>query len=266
MFDNTQGTLESVPFAIRSFYHQEVRSEATGAQVSEDYTYIDSEGQEQTGTRLVDEYQDVSYLVMNSRHDLKSWADVESAKAHGTYDAVCHFIEKASESELWLFHDSYLAWLDGEPVLDDEAFLTPNEDGDNPSFNESWFKAAHDAWSSSEPVKVVTNPGLVLAKYHEDLAKHDKEVLINANIELNGATWQVDKTARDNINEQVNAAARNNLPLSTAKNWILADNTIRETTIGELCDVLDAYATRQNNVVSAYAIWRSSDLSTRFTV
>ncbi|MBL4297858.1 hypothetical protein H8F06_21500 [Vibrio fluvialis] len=265
MFDNTQGTLESVPFAIRSFYHQEVRSEATGAQVSEDYTYIDSEGQEQTGTRLVDEYQDVSYLVMNSRHDLKSWADVESAKAHGNYDAVCHFIEKAWESYHWVFHDAYLAWLEKKPVIDADMFFERIDDDSDPVFSQALYDAAVSEWEVFEPVDNLASLSDVMAEYHQELAKQNVDAWIESDIQLYAATWQVDERSRNRMEAQLGLAYRNDLDRAqTEIEWILSDNSTRTTTLAELGGVLDEYARRQSMIVNQYAVWRSGDLQQRF--
>lgn len=265
MFNNTQGTLESVPFAIRHFYYQEMRSEATGAQVPVEYIYIDEDGQEQTGTHLVDEFQDVSYLVMNPRNDLKSWADVDAAKAHGHYDAVRHFIEKACESESWAFHDAYLAWLEREPVIDVDVFFERADDDSEPVFSQALYDAAVSQWEASEELANLTSSADVIAEYHQELAKQDVDVWIESDIQLYDAIWQVNERSRNRIEAQLGLASRNSLDLSTTEiDWILADNSTRISTLAELGGVLDAYARRQSIVVSQYAVWRSGDLQQRF--
>ncbi|WP_044362355.1 DUF4376 domain-containing protein [Vibrio fluvialis] len=265
MFDNTKGTLQSVPSAIREFYHEETRREPTGNKVSESYTYQNEAGESIPAERLVDEYADITYLVQNSRSDLKSWDDVELAKAKSTYDTTRYFIEKACEGELWSFHDAYLAWLENEPSLDDDAFFTPGEGDDEPTFNESWFEAALDAWENAEPEKSVTSLETVLAEYHQALAKQYRESVIEGNIVVHGVEWQINKEGRDNMNEAIAYAVRNSLPGTTPRQWILADNSLRETTVDELRSVLNAYAERLDAVFESYAVWREGDKLVAFS-
>lgn len=265
MFNNTQGTLESVPFAIREFYHEETRREPTGNKVSESYTYQNGTGETVPAERLVDEYADITYMVQNSRSDLKSWNDVDLAKAKSTYDTTRYFMEKACEGELWSFHDAYLAWLENEPSLDDDAFFTPGEGDDEPTFNESWFEAALDAWANAEPVKSVTSLETVLAEYHQALAKQYRESVIEGNIVVHGVEWQINKEVRDNMNEAIAYAVRNSLPGTTPRQWILADNSLRETTVDELRSVLNAYAERLDTVFESYAVWREGDKLVAFS-
>ncbi|MCG6227105.1 DUF4376 domain-containing protein [Vibrio furnissii] len=265
MLNNTQGTLESVPSAIRDFYHEETRREPTGNKVSESYTYENGAGESVFAERLVDEYADITYLVQNSRSDLKSWNDVELAKAKSTYDTTRYFMEKACEGELWSFHDAYLAWLENEPSLDDDAFFTPGEGDDEPTFNESWFEAALDAWANAEPVKSVTSLETVLAEYHQALAKQYRESVIEGNIVVHGVEWQINKEGRDNMNEAIAYAVRNSLPGTTPRQWILADNSLRETTVDELRSVLNAYAERLDAVFESYAVWREGDKLVAFS-
>ncbi len=116
-------TLLEVPVEIREFYFEETVSELTGAEVSEGYTYIDEDGLEQTGIRMVPEYADVLYINEKPRHDLKSWADVERVKAKGKLSVVSHFIAKAVEADNWAKHDTYNDWLTTTPDTEDEKYL-----------------------------------------------------------------------------------------------------------------------------------------------
>ncbi|MFH4619370.1 DUF4376 domain-containing protein [Vibrio furnissii] len=265
MLNNTQGTLESVPSAIRDFYHEETRREPTGNKVSESYTYQNGAGETVPADRLVDEYANITYLVQNSRSDLKSWNDVELAKAKSTYNTTRYFMEKACEGELWSFHDAYLAWLENEPSLDDVAFFTSGEGDDEPTFNESWFEVALDAWANAEPVKAVTSLETVLADYHQVLAKQYRESVIEGNIVVHGVEWQINKEGRDNMNEAIAYAVRNSLPGTTPRQWILADNSLRETTVDELRSVLNAYAERLDAVFESYTVWRKGDKLVAFS-
>ncbi|WP_165311058.1 DUF4376 domain-containing protein [Vibrio ziniensis] len=244
-------TLAQVPEPIRQFYHEDIRHEPTGNKVSESYTYQDESGQDISAERLVDEYADVIYVVINVRHDLKSWSDVELAKARSTYETTRYFIEKAYESDLWAFHDAYLAWLESEPSLDDEE-------------SQELAEAAVTAWLELEPVNEVTSLESSLGKYHQELAKQYRESVIEGNIVVYDAEWQIDKEGRDNMNEAIAYADRTGLLGDTSRGWILADNTLRETTVDELRGVLNAYAERLGQVFEAYAVWRDGDKLEKF--
>ncbi|MCG6268268.1 hypothetical protein [Vibrio furnissii] len=265
MLDNTQGTLGSVPFAIRDFYHEETRSEPTGNKLTEKYTVLDAEGQETPSERLVDEYADVTYVVMNARQDLKTWQDVERVKALGRYDVTRYNIGKAHERDLWVFHDAYLTWLGRKPALDAEVFMVKSDADSEPSFSQDNYDAALASWQSQEPVNDVTGLVTVLGDYHQELAKRDVITWIESNLPLFDVIWQVNERSRGRMEVQLGRAARNGLDLSSTKiDWILADNSTRETTLAELGQVLDEYAKRQTNIVNQYVTWRDGDRQQRF--
>lgn len=129
MFDNTVGSLDSLPVEIQEFYQEEVRTEPTGYKVSEEYTYTDDEGTEQTATRHVPETTEVTYLVRVPVNDLKSWSEVDTliTKHKGKRDHLIEYaVQKAQENDLDQFHDNYLSWLNSEPA---EAERMRDEDG-----------------------------------------------------------------------------------------------------------------------------------------
>ena len=155
MFDNTIGLVSSLPTAIQSFYSNEVRSEATGLQVSEPYDYIDENGDTQSSTRLVDEYADVTYIVENPRYDLKSWSSVDAVITHskGNNDSFIDYcIGKANESDSWVYHDEYITYLGTEPLAEDEKYLETVIDSDPLEYVYD-FTADHAAWVLLAPVE-----------------------------------------------------------------------------------------------------------------
>jgi len=122
MFD----LITDVPNAILDFYHEEVRSEPTGNQIPETYTYVDENGDTQTGTRMVDEYADVTYVVENTRCQVVSFSQVDNIielRAGTLPDVVDTFIGFALETKDWEYHDSYLEYLALEPNADDPKYL-----------------------------------------------------------------------------------------------------------------------------------------------
>ncbi|NNN44718.1 MULTISPECIES: DUF4376 domain-containing protein [unclassified Vibrio] len=259
MFNDTRGVLADLPAPIQTFYKEEVRQEPTGNKIPESYTYFDEEGVERTGERLVNEYESIIYLVEKSRHDLKTWGFVEQVKLRNNYDFTRYCIEKACEAEEWLFHDDYLEWLNKEPKKEDEKYLVEDKEG------ELVYNYEDDlaTWKSLEPVNNATKVNDVLVNWHQELAKITREQLTESPIVVNGFTWQVDKIARDNINECIAYADRNNLD-NYSVSWILADNSVKETNLAELKAVIDAYTERLGYVVNKYAEWREGDKLERF--
>lgn len=245
-------TLDKVPEPIRKFYHEEMLHEPTGNKVSESYTYQDESGKDVTVERLVDEYADVTHVVINDRHDLKSWSDVELAKVRSTYETTRYFIEKAHESDLWVFHDFYIRWLESEPVLGE---------GDNA---QEEYEALHNSWLNVEPVNEVASLDTAIVEYHQELAKVYRETVIESNIVVYDVEWQINKEGRDNMNEAIVYADRTGVSGDTSRGWILADNTLRETTVDELRGVLNAYAERLWEVFESYSVWRGGDKLSKF--
>ncbi|WGY45025.1 DUF4376 domain-containing protein [Vibrio sp. ABG19] len=256
MFDNTQGTLFDLPDPIRNFYHEELRTLPTGNKISSVYKYQDEDGVEQETVRLVDEYIDVSFLVENPRDDLKSWAFVSLAKERGDPESVKYTISKACEAEKWAFHDEYLAWLERTPVLDDSAFLERIDEESEPVFSPALYDAAIDAWQLDEPILAISDESQIVADYHQELAKSTRESVVESNIELFNVVWQVDASGRDNMTSAIAYAERLGMSEDTVRQWILADNSVRETSVSELKSVLNAYTERLDAVYVSYTVWR----------
>ncbi|MCA2497776.1 DUF4376 domain-containing protein [Vibrio sp. 2175-1] len=126
-------TISDVPAAIAEFYVEDVRSEPTGNMIEEEYTYLDENEAEQTGTRQVPEYADVTYVVQIEFGEVKSWSDVDRVIGLGKAQSVIErFVSLAVNGDKKQFHDSYVSWLeacaevdkynaelaDGEPAID----------------------------------------------------------------------------------------------------------------------------------------------------
>ena len=155
MFDNTVNTLAAIPAAIVNFYHEEVRSEPTGNQVSESYTYEDENGVTQTGSRMVDEYADVTYVVENTRAQGTSWSQVDNIielRAGTLPNVVDTFIGFALETEDWEYHDSYLEYLAIEPQADDAKYLEEVPESDPVEYVYD-YTTDHAAWVADAPVQ-----------------------------------------------------------------------------------------------------------------
>ena len=96
-------------------------------------------------------------------------------------------------------------------------------------------------------------------------AKALRDSIIESNINVNGAEWQVDRFQDEpRIKRAIRVAEFNGLPDTTELNWILADNTIRVTTIAELKVVLTAKAYREKDIFAQYTQWRAGSMATPF--
>jgi hypothetical protein len=106
-----------------------------------------------------------------------------------------------------------------------------------------------------------TPPTTLLAEQ----AKVDRDAIIESNINVNGVEWQVDRLNDEpRIKRAVRVAEFNDLPDTTELTWILADNSLRTTTIAELKVVLTAKAYREKDVFAQYTQWRAGSMATKF--
>ena len=138
-------TLLEVPVEIREFYEEVVVSEPTGETVWEDYDYIDIDGTERVGQRLVPEYADVLYIKELPTPESKSKADLERvtalAKPSHVIDA---FTAMYATGEQWEWFNKYKDYLvavsdrleliaNYVPELDEEGEPIPLVEPDEPT-------------------------------------------------------------------------------------------------------------------------------------
>jgi len=95
-------------------------------------------------------------------------------------------------------------------------------------------------------------------------AKSYRDEVADSPITVLNVLWDINQQSRDNMRTAIETADRNNLPDETTQGWILADDTIRDTTAAELGQVLDAYAYRLQDVFTQYAIWMAGDKINEF--
>lgn len=155
--------IEDVPAAIAAFYTTETRQvqqfndDETPVMQEVDYPTFDEDGNPTTITRLEPVYLPVDFVVPVSVPEFKGWDDVWRIVAlhKGTRDdLIRQFLGMVCNAQQWAFHDEYIEWMVDEPDMDDEAFLVPDESGENPpSFSAELYQAAHTAWQGDEPVK-----------------------------------------------------------------------------------------------------------------
>ena len=102
---------------------------------------------------------------------------------------------------------------------------------------------------------------LIHRQKHAKFTRNEAE---DSNIVVLGVEWQVDEKSRDRMNRVIATAARDNAPNTETVTWILADDSERETTVGDLCLVLDAHAYRTQAIFSQYRAWLAGDMSSYF--
>lgn len=121
-------TLFDIPVKIRDFYHEEIRTEQEVIDGVPQFEVIqvpgfDENGDPTTYPKTVPKMIDVTYIVENSRHDLKTWEDVKNVTIihKGNKDHVVeHFIKKAIENDSWEFHDKWKEWNNKAELLQEE--------------------------------------------------------------------------------------------------------------------------------------------------
>jgi len=95
-------------------------------------------------------------------------------------------------------------------------------------------------------------------------AKEHREEIKVSPIRVFNVEWDIDNVSRDNMRSAIETADRNNLPPEKTQGWILADDTIRQTTASELGQVLDAYAYRLSDVFTQYSMWLAGNKTDAF--
>ena len=152
-------TLMEIPEEIREFYSEEIRTEQvfeedgiTPVLVDEEYTYIDENMEEQTGIKKVATYSDNTYIVENTRYDLKSEEDVKTVviNSKGRNDTVVnYFIEKYLEAKKFEFLDNYKEYETKlAEAIEDRDNYVEIEDVETPNFEEIILNI-----ESTKPVK-----------------------------------------------------------------------------------------------------------------
>ncbi len=97
-------------------------------------------------------------------------------------------------------------------------------------------------------------------------AKAIRDSSIESPIECNGSIFDIDTKSRDNIGVALRKADRNGYPDTEIRDWRLADNTWRETTLAELKQLLELYDVRFESVWYQFNIWDDGDKQEPFEV
>lgn len=248
-------TIEQVPAPIAEYYTTEVVSEPTGNMIEEEYTYLDDDNVEQTGTRQVPEYADVTYVVLIDFGETKSWTDVSRVVSlRKPKDVIDTFIACAIAGDKKAFHDAYIAWLDEcvevdayntSRVEDEEGMLSPIRP------------------YPQEPVYVATDAEQYLLK----AAKDDRDMGRYAPITVDGLTYDATQEAYDNLQGVVSSweimiadqtLIDAGMVVDGEMYWTLADNSNALVTKAMLETVVTAIRVRAGLLHAQYQAEKSA--------
>lgn len=148
-------TLNEVPEPIRPFYFEDVVSEPTGEMVEVPYNYGDDNGDEQSGVQSVPEMHDVTYIKLKDFGQIHGNPEIlmRRLEPESKCLTVLGFVNNGRDKE---FHDSYLVWIDDEPMQEDYTKEEPNYDKAGTTstiYDQDAFNEAHQAWQANGPVR-----------------------------------------------------------------------------------------------------------------
>ncbi|CAH0531835.1 hypothetical protein CTH30272_04083 [Allocatenococcus thiocycli] len=247
--------ISDVPAAIAEFYKEEIRNEPTGNMIDEEYTYIDENEVEQTGTRSVPEYADVTYVVQVELGETKGWGDVERVISLNRPQTVIEkFVSLAVTGDKVQFRDAYLEWMDGCAKVDEyNASLVADEEGNMPE----------SRVYSDEPTYIATDTGVYLTQ----VAKGERDTGRYAPITVDGLTYDATQEAYDNLQGMVNsweimiadqALIDAGLVVDGQMYWTLADNSNVPVTKEMLAAVVNAIRLRAGLLHAQYQFEKSA--------
>ena len=149
--------------------------------------------------------------------------------------------------------------VEGGVMRYSDGAIIPNDPG-----NRDWKKylAYIDGGGLTDPYK--TQDELITDKETE--AKKTRDKAISLNIIVLDCEWQVREQDLTFMERAVDTAEREGYPPESTQGWILADNSIRETTAEELGQVLTVHALRVKNIFGQYALWRVGAKLIPFTI
>ena len=85
-------------------------------------------------------------------------------------------------------------------------------------------------------------------------------------IEFDGVLFDYDKPAKESILETIEEAQILAMSDSESTGWRLADNTIRETSVSDLKEIVKIGALRRRAANDQYTAWTSTDMKVPFKI
>lgn len=282
--DTEYKSLSEIDPEIVRFYSEDVRTRVTG------HTEPDEEGSTSPITKqyvviVLNQPDEVTYEYAESRRGRRLGED---AVKEALVQAIAWEDFAVNHNGYLAWQEEYLAWEMEKPteLIGEEEVLVPApkrpviDMANRRAVYEALYQAYDtnlfhhteelveyddEAFTATAIPVLIDNDPVEVAEYHSALAKVVRDEALTSNIEVFGVMWQVRTQDRDNINEAINKGIRNQTDGSETRYWILADNSVRETTLSELGQIMDAYTARMDDIYLQYGIWRSSDKLTPFT-
>ncbi|HHC6784300.1 TPA: hypothetical protein ACN38F_000844 [Vibrio parahaemolyticus] len=241
--------------------------------ITEQYTVI-----------VLNKPEEITFHDVNQRRgERKSWEQVVKPE-----------LERAiAWEDFQVNHDQYLQWLvdvenfvpeitigeDGEevatlpparPVIDMqnrravyEVIEVPYDANYYTHNGEYDYLVNDEEFTVTKTPVVERKPDNVIAEFHRNKAQALRDEIKLSNIFIHGYEFQVRQVDRNNMDETLWYAERNNM-LDKETVWIAANNEPVRLTYNQIQQIKDAYAIRLEKLFNQYATWTEGDMQTPF--
>ncbi|AVF60438.1 DUF4376 domain-containing protein [Vibrio diabolicus] len=280
IIDTDYTALTDIDENIRHYYAEDVRERVIGYAEGEETSPIT----EQYTVIVLNKPEEITYQDANQRRwEGKSWEQ-----------RVKPELERAiAWEDFQVNHDQYLQWLvdvenfvpeitigeDGEevatlpparPVIDMQnrravyEVIEVSYDANYYTHNGEYDYLVNDEEFTVTKTPVVERkPDNVIAEFHRNKAQALRDEIQLSNIFIHGYEFQVRQVDRNNMDETLWYAERNNM-LDKETVWIAANNKPVRLTYNQIQQIKDAYAIRLEKLFNQYATWTEGDMQTPF--
>lgn len=277
-------TMKDIDVEIRRWYREETRTriigydETTEQPITEEYTEI-----------VLDEppvvtYEDVQQRRGERKSDKVVRAEIANAILREDFE-VNHngYLAWKSAHEYWVENQPTEIVIDekGDPIEqllpEPERPTIDMQNRRNVYFNQvtpydlnyvtvtGEFTTVYDDEDFIAHITFTTVPRSdeEIAGRLQSFAKQHREEMKLSNILVHGHMWQVGQEDRNNMDETIAFAYRNDC-LDQQVAWITADNEVVMLTYHQLSAIKDAYTLRMAALFEQYGVWRAGDKLTPF--
>ncbi|HHG3331485.1 TPA: hypothetical protein ACPVY3_001160 [Vibrio parahaemolyticus] len=280
IIDTDYTALTDIDENIRHYYAEDIRERVIGYTEGEEPSPIT----EQYTVIVLNKPEEITFHDVNQRHgERKSWEQVVKPE-----------LERAiAWEDFQVNHDQYLQWLvdvenfvpeitigeDGEevatlpparPVIDMqncravyEVIEVPYDANYYTHNGEYDYLVNDEEFTVTKTPVVERKPDNVIAEFHRNKAQALRDEIKLSNIFIHGYEFQVRQVDRNNMDETLWYAERNNM-LDKETVWIAANNEPVRLTYNQIQQIKDAYAIRLEKLFNQYATWTEGDMQTPF--
>ncbi|EGQ7751997.1 DUF4376 domain-containing protein [Vibrio parahaemolyticus] len=280
IIDTDYTALTDIDENIRHYYAEDIRERVIGYTEGEEPSPIT----EQYTVIVLNKPEEITFHDVNQRRgERKSWEQVVKPE-----------LERAiAWEDFQVNHDQYLQWLvdvenfvpeitigeDGEevatlppeqPVIDMqnrravyEVIEVPYDANYYTHNGEYDYLVNDEEFTVTKTPVVERKPDNVIAEFHRNKAQALRDEIKLSNIFIHGYEFQVRQVDRNNMDETLWYAERNNM-LDKETVWIAANNEPVRLTYNQIQQIKDAYAIRLEKLFNQYATWTEGDMQTPF--